>query len=160
MLRIKDARMVQRILTSDLKAQPGQLHKLQCLLLGMFVGDRLEMPSSMVADCLSFESTVRQQWLMLQNSTARSFMDDVNSLVPHDMTESNRIAQIFWTMRYHAAAPKTLMSIVGVKSFAERYLAMNQLFSQAEIDFMDANRDNLATAYNMLTECVVMESAQ
>jgi hypothetical protein len=52
------------------------------------------------------------------------------------------------------------MSIVGVKSFAERYLAMNQLFSQAEIDFMDANRDNLATAYNMLTECVVMESAQ
>ena len=26
-----------------------------------------------------------------------------------------------------ATAPKTLMSIVGVKSFAERYLAMNQL---------------------------------
>jgi hypothetical protein len=65
MLRIKDARMVQRILTSDLKAQPGQLHKLQCLLLGMFVGDRLEMPSSMVADCLSFESTVRQARLRL-----------------------------------------------------------------------------------------------
>lgn len=160
MLRIKDARMVQRILTSDLKAQPGQLHKLQCLLLGMFVGDRLEMPSTMVTDCLSFESTVRHQWAMLQRNTARSFMDDINAIVPHDMTESNRIAQIFWTMRYHAAAPKTTMSVVGVNSFAERYLSMNQFFSQAEIDFMDTNRDVIAAAYNMLTECVIQENAQ
>ena len=157
MLRIKDARMVQRILTTDLKAQPGQLHKLQCLLLGMYIGNRLEMPSSMVPDCLSFESTVHQQWMMLQDGTARNVIDDIDALVPHDMTESKRIAKVFWTMRYHAAAPKITMSPVNAQSFAERFLAMNQLFSQAEIEFMDANRDGLVAAYNMLNECIVQE---
>ena len=158
MFRIKDAMMLQRILTSDLKAQPGQLHKLQCLLLGMYIGDRLEMPSSMVPDCLSFESTINQQWNLLQRSLTREIMDDVNAMIPHDMTESTRIAKVFWTMRYHAAAPKTNMSTVSVQSFSDRYLAMNQLFSQAEIEFLDANRDTLATAYNSLNECVVQEN--
>jgi prepilin-type N-terminal cleavage/methylation domain-containing protein len=78
-------------------------------------------------------------------------------LVAHDMTESKRIAQVFWTMRYQAAAPKLTMSMVGVASFAERYLSMNKYFTQAEIAFLDDNRDTMTAAYNMLADCIVQE---
>ena len=104
MYRIKDPRTLQRVLFSELKAQAGQLHKMQCMLLGMFIGDRLEMPSALVPDGLSSESTIQTQWQLLQNNNAREFLDSVNELVAHDMTESKRIAQVFWTMRYLAAA--------------------------------------------------------
>lgn len=157
MYRIKDPRTLQRVLCSELKAQAGQLHKMQCMLLGMFIGDRLEMPSALVPDGLSSESTIQTQWRLLQNNNAREFLDDVNELVAHDMTESMRIAQVFWTMRYLAAAPKLTMSMVGVASFAERYLSMNKYFTQAEIAFLDDNRDTMTAAYNMLADCIVQE---
>jgi predicted P-loop ATPase/GTPase len=109
-MRIKDKVAVQAIL-SNLKVEPAVRHKLVCFILGMVIGKRLNLPSSLAPYDMMANSNITRLWQMLCGNEVAHIVSDFNEVYVHDVTETKRLSEVFWTIRYANAAPCTTMTM-------------------------------------------------
>ena len=158
-MRIKNKVVVQAIL-SNLKVEPVVRNKLVCFILGMVIGKRLNLPSALATYDTMINSNITRLWQMLCGNEVADIVSDFNEVYVHDVGETKRLAEIFWTIRYANAAPCTSMTmpVTENQSISQLFFNLNMWLTQAEIDFLDKNNRVIVEAYNDINMNIEMRS--
>lgn len=134
------------------------------MVIGIAIGSRLQLPSSMSENSIIVNNIAREQWSMLHRSVARSLIDEFNEIVPHDMVEALRTSELFWITRYRVAAPRTTIhnnktsdfDLADAKSVnvLSALFGIDDYFSPAEIFFINKYSDQLISGFNLINSII------
>lgn len=134
------------------------------LVIGMSIGARLQLPSSLNENNVLVTNVAREQWNTLHRTTATMLVNDFNEIIPHDMTESVRTAELFWITRYRVAAPRTVIHNNHTVDFDKddaksvnvlsALFGIDDYFSPAEIFFINKYSSQLISGFNLINSIV------
>ena len=160
MIRIKDRLKVQSILSNVQVDAPQYRHKLVSVVLGMVMGERLDLPSVMTNDVSEMSTAISQLWTTLHQRAVFSLAGDFKEIYVHDYRESARLAQCFWSARYVNAAPRTRIVVptMATPTFSDLLLSFNTFFSQNELEFMNKNIVAIVNAFNEINDNIEVQS--
>lgn len=160
MIRIKDRLKVQSILSNVQVDTPQHRHKLVSVVLGMVMGERLDLPSVMTNDVSEMSTAISQLWTTLHQRAVFTLAGDFNEIYVHDYRESARLAQCFWSARYVNAAPRTRIVVptMATPTFSDLLLSFNTFFSQNELEFMNKNIVAIVNAFNEINDNIEVQS--
>ena len=160
MIRIKDRLKVQAVLSNMPVESPQLRHKLVSVVLGMVMGERLDLPSVLATDVSELGTAISQLWATLHHRAVFGLAGDFNEIYVHDYRESARLAQCFWAARYVNAAPRTrlVLPTFATPTFSDLLLSFNMFFSQNELEFMNKNINAIVTAFNEINENIEVQS--
>lgn len=159
MIRIRDRLKVQSILSNLKVEEPHLKHKLVTVVIGMVMGERLDLPSVLTTDVGEMPDSISQLWSTLHHQSVFSLAGDFNEVYVHDFRESTRLAKCFWSTRFMNAAPRTRLVYpsAATPSFSELLLSFNVFFSPAELEFMDKNIATIVSAFNQINDNVEVQ---
>ena len=146
-----------------LNTPAGEKHRFLTILLGLVLGNRLNLPSTLTANDAMLTVVAEEQWGLLHRGYLRNFLSDVNELIPHDMFESLRMAKAFWLIRYRIAAPRLVLFTDGMAnatksdSLLSSFYGIDAFLSPVEVEFINKYNTDLIVGYNLLNDHISEE---